>query len=238
MWRLPAYFLSLNSLPQVNDEDQQDNNNQAAGSDHGPYPPVESLQQRQRRWRGWSVDHTCSSRERPPPEDKRTVNDTPRRQSAPSVRAKQTRGEPTVFAIRILAAPPGSHRCWRGFWKQKEGFGTAAALLLQMFGKGQRPTLNADIQPLAVRLPVVGERAVPGARVWTGHWFQVSDLWPRVQTAIWLPPLHRRFRVRPFHPTLERGVAVQLEDVGGAGGDWAVIMKTLFKQKEGSRWSM
>lgn len=34
-----------------------------------------------------------------------------------------------------------------------------------MLGKGERPTCNADIQPLAVRLPVVGERAVPGARV-------------------------------------------------------------------------
>lgn len=182
-------------------------------------PPAPAVSVRHQRTRGQLMTH-------------------PRRQSAPSVRAKQTRGEPTVFAVRILALRPGSHGCWGGFWKQKEGFGTAAALLLQMFGKGRRPTFNADIQPLAVRLPVVGERAVPGARVWTGHWFQVSDLWPREQTAVWLPPLHRRFRVRPFHPTLERGVAAQLEGSGGAGGDWGVIMKTLFKQKEGSGWSM
>lgn len=55
--RVKTCFLPLNPLAQVNDEDHQDNNDEAADPDHDPQPPAEA---QHRRGQGRTAGLTCS----------------------------------------------------------------------------------------------------------------------------------------------------------------------------------
>lgn len=103
--------------------------------------------------------------------------------------------------------------------KVKREFRTAAALP-PVSGRSRRPTRDSDVQTPAVRQPAVGEGAVPGALVRTGHRIQQSHLRPREHAAVWFLPLRRRRWGKTFDPTVERGAAAQPQHNRGAGGDW------------------
>lgn len=80
-------------------------------------------------------------------------------------------------------------------------------------------TFNRDVQVLVVRLPAVGEAALPGPSIRAGYRFQVGQTRPLcVCASVWLGPLHLGYWVGTINLTVERCLAALLER-GGAGPD-------------------